>query len=63
MKELKNPTIIPSLFPKIKPDKKIIRVNNSMLGTYANKYPKTIANAVKVLIKAIRKDLCSNHTE
>jgi len=57
------PTIIPSLLPSVNPDKKIVNVNNSILGRIANIYPKTIAIAVKVLTKAIRKDFFSSQTE
>ena len=48
---------------EIKPDKNIIRVNNSIFGRYANRYPKTIAKAVNVPISAIRKVFLSNQTE
>jgi len=61
--ELKSPIIIPSLLPKIKPDKNIIRVNNSIFGRNDSKYPKTIAKAVNVPISEIRRDFFSNQTE
>jgi hypothetical protein len=63
MDALSNPIIAPSFLFIIKPDKKIINVKTSILGIYANVYPKTIAKAVNVPISEIRKDFLSNHTE
>lgn len=63
MKELINPTIAPSLFRSMKPDKNIIRVNNSMFGKYTNKYPRTTANAVNILNNTVRNVFFSNQGE
>ena len=63
MVELNNPTMAPSFLFITKPAKKIIRVKISMLGIYANIYPKTTAKAENVPINAIRKLFFSNQTD
>jgi hypothetical protein len=60
---LNNPIIAPSFLLIINPAKKIVIVKTSILGMYANVYPKTIAKAVNVAIRAIRNVFLSNQTE
>jgi len=67
MNALENPIIAPSSLLIINPDKKMIIVKTSILGIYANRYPKTIDKAVNIAINEIdkgeRKVLLSNHAE